>query len=237
MRRRTFLALAGACAAFPAWAGGERYERGLLWSVSAADGAASHLFATFQAPAEKLGSLPREALRALDAAERLVVETPPDAYASPRLRDAATFRGGQTLEQAIGAADFERAAAALREYGLPKEVVNQLKPWAILLNLGAAGGAQASPPDPRLAAYLRGDLAGIARTGEEHDARFPGVAPHQAVLAKRVLHDRSVVMAHRMQRGLRGGGSFVAIGALHLYGPNGVPALLEKAGYRMARVY
>jgi len=290
MRRRAFIAFAGACAAWPAWASGERYEHGLLWSVAGQDGATSHLFGTFQAPEDKLGRLPREVLRAFEGARRLVVETRPDAYASPRFREAATFRSGRTLEQTIGAADFERAAASLRELGLPREVVNQLKPWAILLNLGATGGAQASPPDARLAelaearglpieplegleeqiftydewpmesqvallrhslahpaeiprraermlaAYLRGDLAGIARSDEELLARFPDLAPHQAVLTKRVLHDRSVVMAHRMQAGLRGGGSFVAIGALHLYGPRGVPALLEKAGYRMARI-
>lgn len=290
MKRRTFVAAAAAAAALPAWTAGEGYETGLLWSVGGGEGGTSHLFGTFQAPEEKLGGLPREVLRAFDAARRLVVETRPDAYSTDRFREAATFRRGQSLREALGPEDFERAAASLEAFGLPKEVVNQLKPWAILLNLGVAGGAQASPPDARLAAlaearglpieplegleeqiftfdewpmesqvallrhtlahpaeiprraermlaaYLRGDLAGIARSGEEHAARFPEVAPHHASLTKRVLHDRSMVMAHRMQRGLRGGGSFVAIGALHLYGPKGVPALLEKAGYRMTRV-
>lgn len=291
MKRRRFIAAAAACAAWPAWPAGERYAQGLLWAVSGDAGAVSHLYGTFQAPEESLGGLPREVLRAFEAAERLVVETRPDAYTTERFREAATFRRGQTLAQAIGEADFQRAVASLEALGLPREVVNQLKPWAILLNLGATGGAQASPPDARLAAlaearglpieplegleeqiftfdecpmesqvallrhslshpaeiprraermlaaYLRGDLAAIARIGEEDGARFPEVAPHQAVLTKRVLHDRSVVMAHRMQRGLRLGGSFIAIGALHLYGNRGVPALLETAGYRMTRVY
>jgi uncharacterized protein YbaP (TraB family) len=290
LKRRAFLG-AAAAAAFPAWAAGARYEQGLLWKVTGKDGAASHLFGTFQAPEEKLGSLPREVLRAFDAADRLVVETRPDAYSTPRFREAATFSGGRTLAGAIGASDFERVAGVLAEMGVPKEAANQLKPWAILLNLGATGGAQASPPDARLAAlaeahgvpieplegleeqiftfdecpmesqvallrhslahpdeipkradvmlaaYLRGDLAAIARIEEEQDVRFPEIAPHHAVLTKRLLHDRSVVMAHRMQRGLRMGGSFIAIGALHLHGEKGVPALLEKAGYTMSRVY
>jgi len=52
-----------------------------------------------------------------------------------------------------------------------------------------------------------------------------------------VVLDRSVVMAFRMQRQLRLGGSFVALGALHLYGEQGVLALLDADGYRATRIY
>jgi len=41
----------------------------------------------------------------------------------------------------------------------------------------------------------------------------------------------------RMQRKLRRGAAFVALGALHLYGDKGVLALLEEDGYRSTRVY
>jgi hypothetical protein len=67
--------------------------------------------------------------------------------------------------------------------------------------------------------------------------RYPEVAPHHAIMTKRVLHDRSVVMAYRMQRELRRGDAFVALGALHLYGPQGVLAHLEQDGYRAVRVF
>ena len=40
-------------------------------------------------------------------------------------------------------------------------------------------------------------------------------------MTKRVIHDRNVVMAFRMQRQLRRGDAFVALGALHLYGEQG----------------
>jgi uncharacterized protein YbaP (TraB family) len=54
---------------------------------------------------------------------------------------------------------------------------------------------------------------------------------------KRVVLDRSVVMAFRMQRELRRGRAFVALGALHLYGARGVLALLEQDGYAAERLY
>ena len=88
-----------------------------------------------------------------------------------------------------------------------------------------------------LDAYLERDLAAIWRLRERFVARHPQIAPHQAVMTKRVVHDRSVVMAFRMQRELRRGGAFVALGALHLYGERGVLALLEQDGYRAQRVY
>jgi len=88
-----------------------------------------------------------------------------------------------------------------------------------------------------LDAYLERDLAAIWRLREQFIARHPRIATHQAVMTKRVVYDRSVVMAFRMQRQLRRGDAFVALGALHLYGEKGVLALLEDDGYRAVKVY
>ena len=88
-----------------------------------------------------------------------------------------------------------------------------------------------------LQAYLARDLAAIAALRAGVAARHPEIAAHLAVMEKRVVEDRSVVMAYRMQRELRRGSAFVALGALHLYGGKGVLALLEQDGYRAARVF
>lgn len=88
-----------------------------------------------------------------------------------------------------------------------------------------------------LQAYLARDLAGLWRLQEAFQQRYPEIAPHHAALVKRVVLDRSVVMAFRVQRELRRGRAFVALGALHLYGEHGVLALLEQDGYRVRRVY
>jgi uncharacterized protein YbaP (TraB family) len=44
-------------------------------------------------------------------------------------------------------------------------------------------------------------------------------------------------MVERMEARLTEGGAFIAMGALHLYGSRGVPALLEQKGYRVTRIY
>lgn len=88
-----------------------------------------------------------------------------------------------------------------------------------------------------LEAYLARDLDAIWRVQEDYVRRHPSIAAHNAVFVKRVIYDRSVVMAFRMQRQLRYGNAFVALGALHLHGAKGVLALLEQDGYRVARAY
>jgi len=86
-------------------------------------------------------------------------------------------------------------------------------------------------------AYLARDLDGIWRIQEAFVERYPQIARHNAVFVKRVIYDRSVVMAFRMQRALRAGNAFVALGALHLHGDEGVLALLEADGFRAERIY
>ncbi len=88
-----------------------------------------------------------------------------------------------------------------------------------------------------LQGYLRRDLEAIWNAQQEYARRNPEIAAHYAELVKRVVLDRSVVMAFRMQRELRRGRAFVALGALHLYGERGVLALLEEDGYAAERLY
>ncbi len=284
-----FAALA---AATPAWGRApRRFERGLLWRVMRKGARASHVYGTIHVADARLATLPAAVGKAFDGARSLMLEFVADGYAKERFLEAAMFLDGQTLEQQIGAEDFERAYRQLAPIGLPREFVNRMKPWGVLLNLHGPRQAQGAPLEGQLLelararrmplsqieeveeqvftfdefpmdsqvallkhslahrdelsalaertleAYLAGDLAGIWRLRAAFGARHPDIARHQAVMTKRVVHDRSVVMAFRMQRELRRGAAFVALGALHLYGDKGVLGLLEADGYRAARVF
>jgi uncharacterized protein len=291
VKRRSFLLASLTCAAAPAWAARERFGRGLLWRVSGNGAAPSHVYGTIHVADARLGELPPPVHKAFEAARSLMLEFLPDAYAKERFLEAAMFLDGQTLEEKIGAEDFERAFEHLTPIGLSREFVNKLKPWGVLLNLRSPRGDEGSPLDSRLLemararrmplyqiegveeqiftfdefpmesqvallkhslahrdelselaertleAYLERDVSAIWRLREAFSARHPQIAAHQTVMTKRVVHDRSVVMAFRMQRQLRRGAAFVALGALHLYGERGVLALLEQDGYHAARVF
>ena len=84
-------------------------------------------------------------------------------------------------------------------------------------------------------AYLRRDIEYIMRMMREDEK------PNERVLRekidKRLLDDRNHRMVERMLPRFDDGGAFIAIGAAHLPGENGVLALLERRGYSVTRVY
>lgn len=83
-------------------------------------------------------------------------------------------------------------------------------------------------------AYLRRDLGGLAAIERKYriaDARL------NELLTDRLLIKRNQVMLERMRPRLREGNAFIAVGALHLPGNDGLLALLEKTGYRVSAVY
>lgn len=91
--------------------------------------------------------------------------------------------------------------------------------------------------EPTIQAWLRRDLAALDAVNERISARYPDVAEHYRVLFRSVVRNRSIVMAHRLFVPLRRGSVFVAVGANHLYGEEGLLRLIEKQGYRVERAY
>ena len=61
--------------------------------------------------------------------------------------------------------------------------------------------------------------------------------PPERKLMKRLLDDRNPVLAQRIDE-IHAAGStlFAAVGAMHMAGPNGIPALLERRGYKVTRL-
>jgi hypothetical protein len=83
-------------------------------------------------------------------------------------------------------------------------------------------------------AYLRRDIEGV------RNAAYAGATKTERAAADKLerglIDERNKRMAQRMQSRFDGG-TFVAIGALHLPGEDGVLALLERDGYTIKRVY
>lgn len=84
-------------------------------------------------------------------------------------------------------------------------------------------------------AYLARDLAAMMELAEEHPG-LPGDDDADALM-ERLLDERNHTMVERMADALDAGGAFVAVGALHLPGENGLVRLLEERGYQVSPVY
>jgi len=91
--------------------------------------------------------------------------------------------------------------------------------------------------EPTIAAWRRGDIAALeALSGAIYDAE-PGMGEHRGQMMKNIVANRTVLMHHRLQLPLREGRVFVAIGAMHLAGRQGLLALLRADGYRLTPVW
>jgi uncharacterized protein len=91
--------------------------------------------------------------------------------------------------------------------------------------------------DGTIDAWLRGDLARLAKLSAGSHDRFSEMGRHYVQLTKHIIHDRNVLMHHRLVMPLRAGRVFVAVGALHLHGEKGLLALIARDGYRVTRLY
>jgi hypothetical protein len=82
--------------------------------------------------------------------------------------------------------------------------------------------------------YLQRDLNGLLNASAQHPYADE---PVYKELNKKLLTDRNKIMIDRMQSVLQEGGAFIAIGALHLPGNDGVIAGLSQQGYKITAVY
>jgi uncharacterized protein YbaP (TraB family) len=83
--------------------------------------------------------------------------------------------------------------------------------------------------------YLERDLAGLQKLNDAMMAEGnQEVAEH---FEKELLVKRNHLMVERMQSRLEEGDAFIAVGALHLPGTEGILNLLVKQGYRVKALY
>ena len=85
--------------------------------------------------------------------------------------------------------------------------------------------------------YLRRDLTELLRYSIEEMKRGSDNLSLVEAFYKRVVDDRNIRMVERMEKHLKAGNAFIAIGALHLPGKKGVLKLLQNSGYRISAVY
>jgi uncharacterized protein len=83
-------------------------------------------------------------------------------------------------------------------------------------------------------AYLARDVAAIFAVEDRFRSNNRAL---EEKIERRLLTDRNRRMVERMRPRLEQGRAFIAVGAAHLPGDTGLLRLLERAGYRVSRVY
>ena len=86
-------------------------------------------------------------------------------------------------------------------------------------------------------AYLKEDLEEMLNLSQAFISPLSAEKGYRDVYLKHVLYIRNVVMAHYMLLPLRRKNAFIAVGALHLYGPQGLLSLLrDNYGFSVQRL-
>jgi uncharacterized protein YbaP (TraB family) len=84
-----------------------------------------------------------------------------------------------------------------------------------------------------LSAYINGDLEKLVSIA---DSQQPSDRRLAKLINSRLIFERNQRMFNRMQKQLQAGNTFIAVGALHLPGEQGLLNKLRMAGYRVTRI-
>jgi uncharacterized protein len=84
-------------------------------------------------------------------------------------------------------------------------------------------------------AYVARDLAALSGLNDKYSMQGDAGLTHKINSA--LIDQRNQRMVQRMDSYLREGGAFVAVGALHMPGEQGLLSLLRKRGYRVISIY
>jgi len=268
---------------------GSGQQTGILWQVERPGLRPSYILGTVHTDDSRVINLPQIIRQKLRQADSFVAELMLDSFSMQEANQLMFLPGGQKLETLIGTQRYRRCVELLAQNGIPPQVIERMKPWAVMVMLSMPRSRTGIVLDHRLYQeaeiqgkkrygletnreqvavfeafslpqqmvmlddaikefdrlpavfdelvhyYLQRDLTGLQRLSEKY------MLQGDSLLAKsfkqKALLDRNYRMVRRMKPRLMEGNSFIAVGALHLPGDEGILRLLEKEGYRVTAVY
>lgn len=111
------------------------HGHGLLWKIEGGGAAPSYLFGTIHLSDTRVTTLPGPVADAIDATRSLSIEVLLNAASKLRTMGRMIIIEGPKLDEILGDALFARVVDAAAPYGLNRNVVKHMKPWAMWLLL------------------------------------------------------------------------------------------------------
>jgi len=183
----------------------------------------------------------RQELGAAALPEEVLARTKPWA-ALLRIATARGMGDGPTLDRSLFIAARERRMTMLGLEWLDEQVAAfeaiPIETQIALLRHALDHRAELEAQiEPTVLAWLDRNLAALARINRVAAGDDADLRRHYALLTQQLVANRTALMAYRLFLPLKRGRVFVAVGALHLYGANGLLAQLHEQGYRVRRIY
>lgn len=265
-----------------------KFGKGILWQVDSPSGKTSYLFGTIHVDDPRITNLHPKIKKAIARSRSMTLELVPDPQTLQASMTRMFFTNGKTLQQAVGDKLYKKATTAMAGHGMPPQMVDIMKPWAVMMILSVPKQNSGEFLDLKLyniatqrgmkthaletyeeqlsvfdsmsltdqkkmlaqtlaelnelpaqfeklrRAWLARDLAQLEKLSNE---QLPDNDPAGERLMSNLLDKRNQKMLQRMQARLKEGKAFIAVGALHLTGQQGLLILLEQQGYEVKAVY
>ncbi len=176
------------------------HGQGLLWKIEGGGAAPSYLFGTIHLRDTRVTTLPGPVADAIDATRSVSIEVLLNAAAKVRTMGRMMITEGPKLDEILGDALFVRVVDAAAPYGLKRNVVKHMKPWAMWLLLSLppeemkAGQGMALDEALQADAMRRGKpVYGLETIDEQLDS-VAGLTEHEQIaLLASAVDDRHEV--------------------------------------------
>lgn len=267
---------------------GSEHDHGLLWRIRATGTAPSYLFGTIHLADPRVTALAESVQAAFDESEVLVAELELHPLARTQIAQASLLPAdAESIADRAPEVFGMLEELAWQEFGLRKDDLLRLKPWAVFTLLSRPHGGSGKVLDEVLqdrAAERGYEIIGL-ETAQELVTALDGIStpdqieilrdtvchyeelkqqvaelvgyylagdlaamwainsrPHhdEAVYARfidRILTQRNRRMLERLRGPLARGRLFIAVGALHLPGEEGLLHGFEEMGYQLEKVF
>jgi len=112
-------------------------QKGLLWQIDNGKQAPSYIFATIHSEDSRVNELPEIITSRFEKANSASFELLMDLSTMLKVSMAMFFIGEESLKKLIDADLYQQIVTAIKPYQMPEELVNRLKPWAVIVTLSA----------------------------------------------------------------------------------------------------
>jgi uncharacterized protein YbaP (TraB family) len=268
--------------------GPDKFSNGVLWKVSGNDNEEKgYIFGTIHVDDQVILDLPDPVISSLKNAKHFAMEAIPLPEDAIEFSKLMFFTDGNRLDKLLPKDIFNKTESILKSYGLTREMVTHMKPWAAyiimsypasmnvvldlhLLKMAQNNGAQVSGLESsseqisifsdidinqqvRILVdtvchyetlltdmnelkklYLERDLKGLYDYSQRYT--FGDDFIYEKI-SQNLISDRNCRMVERMRKTLEKGQAFIAVGAMHLPGADGILNILEQNNYKVVRVY
>ena len=112
-----------------------KFGKGILWQVDSPSGKTSYLFGTIHVDDPRITTLHPTINQAIAHSRSMTLELVPDPQTLSASMARMFFTNGKTLQQAVGDKLYTKATLAMAGHGMPPQMVDIMKPWAVMMIL------------------------------------------------------------------------------------------------------